>query len=142
MVWLTTASSSADSVSRSTCWCRRALNAVIVWAASWRRRLKRRSTACWMRRRTGWNTTAGSPTATPPRAHRPDRGRAHQRQHGAKEDARDSARQVGPAGLARQVIQPDGRAQAEQGQQPQRHAATPGHQRGRASRVAGVSPWS
>ena len=58
MVWSTTASSSADRESRST-WSRsRAPKASMTRAASWRRRLKRRSTAAWMRRRAGWNTAA------------------------------------------------------------------------------------
>ena len=44
IVWSTTASSSADRVSRSTCSRRRAPNASIVLAASYLRRLNRRST--------------------------------------------------------------------------------------------------
>src|SRR6266540_146050 len=58
MVCSTTPSSSAVRVSRSTCWRSLALNAAIVRAASYRRRLKRRSTACWMWRRAGWNAAA------------------------------------------------------------------------------------
>jgi hypothetical protein len=42
------------------------LNAAIVPAASWRRRLNRRSTAAWMRRRAGWNTAATARVAAAP----------------------------------------------------------------------------
>jgi hypothetical protein len=58
MVWSTTASSSADSVSRSSSARSRALKASMVLAASYRCRLNRRSTTAWMRRRAGWNSAA------------------------------------------------------------------------------------
>jgi hypothetical protein len=53
MVSSITASNSADRVSRSICWRRRPLNAWMVLAASYLRRLKRRSTPLWTRRRIG-----------------------------------------------------------------------------------------
>ena len=52
----TTANSSTVRCSRSTCWCSRSPHRSIVWTASSRRRLNRRSTAAWSRRRTGWNS--------------------------------------------------------------------------------------
>ncbi len=58
MVWFTTASSSADKVSRSISSRSRALKACTVVAASYLRRLKRRSTTAWVRRRAGWNSAA------------------------------------------------------------------------------------
>ena len=58
MAWSTTASRSAVRVSRSTWSGRRAPNPSMILAASWRRRLRRRSTTAWTRRRAGWNTAA------------------------------------------------------------------------------------
>src|SRR5215207_10193770 len=54
MVWSTTASSSVERVSRSIWSRRRVENAWMVVAVLYLRRLKRRSTACWMRRRGGY----------------------------------------------------------------------------------------
>src|SRR5512132_4697773 len=101
MVWSTTACSSVERVSRSICSRRRMLNASTVLAASYLRRLKRRSTTAWMRRRAGWNNAVtarvapataqrvGQPlhllaldalSATPPNDQRP-RGREDARDH-------------------------------------------------------------
>jgi hypothetical protein len=60
IVWSATASSSADNVFRSTSSRSRRLNASTVLAASYLRRLKRRSTTAWMRRR-----AAGTPPPRP-----------------------------------------------------------------------------
>jgi hypothetical protein len=121
MVCSITASSSAVSVSRSTCWRSRALKAAIVWAVSWRRRLKRRSTACWMRRRAGWNTaaTARGPRPPPPPpglgGARPHQGGISAQQLAQPEDhdriptAQQQGQQAvgeGPADDAVQVVQP------------------------------------
>ena len=63
IVWWTTASSSADRVSRSTSSRNRALNASTVLTALYLRRLNRRSTTAWMRRRAGWNSAATAQVA-------------------------------------------------------------------------------
>jgi hypothetical protein len=58
IVWSTTVSSSAARASRSTSSRSRRPNASTVLAALYLRRLKRRSTTAWMRRRAGWNSAA------------------------------------------------------------------------------------
>jgi hypothetical protein len=63
MVWSTTASSSVERVSRSTWSRRRVENTSMVLAAWYLRRLNRRSTAAWMRRRAGWNRAAAARVA-------------------------------------------------------------------------------
>jgi hypothetical protein len=63
IVWSTTAISSAESASRSTSSRKRVLNTSTVLAASYLRRLKRRSTSAWMRRRAGWNRVATAKVA-------------------------------------------------------------------------------
>ena len=60
MVWSTTASSSVARVSRSIWSRRRVENAWMVVAAWYLRRLKRRSTAAWIRWRAGRNTAAAA----------------------------------------------------------------------------------
>jgi hypothetical protein len=83
IAWSTTDSSSADSVSKSTSLRSRALKASTVLAPSYLCRLKRRSTACWMRWRAGWNRAATARVAlgsgdlqAPPRRLARRRGRA------------------------------------------------------------------
>jgi hypothetical protein len=51
--------------------------------------------------------------------HRPDRGRAQHRQHGANQGPAAELGQVGPAGPDRQAIDPGHHGQAEHGQPPQ-----------------------
>ena len=66
----------ADIESRSSSLRSQTANASTVLAALYLRRLKRRSTACWMRRRAGWNSAATAKVAPLPDAgqHRPAQG--------------------------------------------------------------------
>ena len=75
--------------------------------------------------------------------HRPDRGRAHGRQYGANEGVEDELGQFGPAGLARQVIQPGDHGNAEHGQRPQRprrHTRPPARSGGSGRKGRGHGP--
>ena len=103
----------------------------MVWAASWRRRLKRRSTPCWMRRRAGWKTAATArvaaattrleswPRSWPSPEH--DRGVAagqQQREQPVGQRAADDAVQV---------VQPVAQDRRADRQRQQRHADAQSH---------------
>jgi hypothetical protein len=124
MVWSATTSSSPARALKSTSSRKRTLKASTVLAASYLRRLKRRSTTAWMRRRAGWNNAVtarvapataqrvGQPlhllaldalSATPPNDQRP-RGREDARDHHHEPDLENRLQHGTSTGKAKWIL--------------------------------------